>query len=155
MSKLKTYECRIEGYFKDSSDLISNHIAQSHSAARYAYWQAHQECLSPYSACLRVIKVRSLGAIHASQFFGNKEDFMKMCEQREIPFAYQGMSVDVAGKIGVIVGSNSSMNLDVLFEGYSDVSNCHPTWETTYYDDKMNVVKDFKQSKRGQKRNEN
>lgn len=144
---LKTYECRIENYFKDDSALVSNHIASTPSQARYAFWQAHAEVLVPFNKCLTAIKTKSLGAVRPSQFYGPEEDFARMCEQRDIQFAYQGMVVDVAGKKGWLVGSNSSLNMDVLFEGYDHTSNCHPHHETTFYDNNMNIVRDFKKLK--------
>ena len=143
----KTYECRIEGYFDDGSDLISNHISPSHGAARYAFWNKHSECLSSFKECIYAIKTKSIGAVRPSQFYGQEDDFKRMCKLRNIEFAYQGMVVDVAGKKGWLVGSNASLNMDVLFEGTDHISNCHPYWETTFYDDHMNVVKDFKEPK--------
>ena len=40
-----------------------------------------------------------------------------------------GQRITVDGKRGVIVGANSSSNLDVLFDGEKHASNCHPTWK--------------------------
>ena len=145
--QIKTYECRIEGYFKDGTDLVSNHIATSNSAARYMFWQEHAELLHPYRECFQVIKVRSLGVMQPSHYFKNKDDFIRVCEMRGIPFADLGMSVDVNGKNGRLVGVNCSANIDVLFEGTGHILNCHPTWETTFYDDKGSVVMNFKERK--------
>lgn len=144
MRTLKTYECCIENYFNDGSPLVSNHSAVSASKARYIFWQQHGECLIEYSKCFKYIKTKSCGSVRPEHFFGDLEKFKRICKSRNIEFAYQGMIIDVDGKKGWIVGGNSSMNLNVLFEGEGNISNCHPTWKTTYYDNKMNIIKDFK-----------
>ena len=144
MKKLKTYECRIDNFFEDGSPLISNHVALNPSKARYLFWYIHQDGIGSYAKCFSHIKSKSLGIMEPSHMFGDYDKFKRICEHRNLPFAFQGMKIDVSGKKGWIVGGNSSMNLDVLFEGETFVSNCHPTWETTYYDSKMNVVAEFK-----------
>lgn len=71
-------------------------------------------------------------------------DFAK---RRNIEFSYCGMKVNVSGKNGIIVGHNSSSNLDVFYpegEYKGQTHNCHPWWETTYYDNEGNIVKDYK-----------
>ena len=53
----------------------------------------------------------------------------------KIKFAYQGMKIEVCGQVGIIVGSTSGLNLQVAY--YSDPwtsYNCHPYYETVYYD---------------------
>ncbi len=56
------------------------------------------------------------------------------------------MAVLVGDFMGVIVGHNSSANLDILaingkYEG--QVLNCHPHSEITYFDKKGHVIKSF------------
>jgi hypothetical protein len=58
--------------------------------------------------------------------FNDKEQFERICKNRGITFAYQGMKIEVAGKQGTIVGGNRSCNLDVVFDGERIASNCHP-----------------------------
>ena len=142
---LKTYECRIDNYFNDGAELSENIIAISPSKARYQFY-INRESDGGYKEWFKSIKVRSLGAMKPRDIFGDIEEFNQMKERRGIGFAYQGMVIDVSGRKGWIVGNNSSLNLDVLFEGETYASNCHPTWETTYYDNKMNIVKDFKKN---------
>lgn len=149
---LRSYQCSIEDYFSlddysifKTRDLISTHIGTSHSQARYKFWREHSECLNDYNKCFKYIKVKSLGAVKPEHYFGNQESFESMKKYRGLDFLQMGMIVDVEGKLGWVIGSNSSCNLDVMFEGEEyPYSNCHPHWETTYYDDKMNVIKDFK-----------
>jgi hypothetical protein len=59
------------------------------------------------------------------------------------------MEVDVSGKRGVIVGGNSSLNLQVLFdfEKQPYTANCHPWYETVYYDNNGNIVADYREGK--------
>jgi hypothetical protein len=40
---------------------------------------------------------------------------------------------------------NSSANIDVDFGSKRGVLNCHPTWETRYFDYNKNVIKDFRE----------
>ena len=145
LKKLKTFTCWVENFY-EGQPLESDHVAVSYSQARYAFWQEHQDSLVPFGKCQKFIKIKSLGSIQPSHFFGDKEMFGRMCKYRGIEFAYQGMVVDVAGKRGWLVGANSHMNLDVLFEGNRHPSNCHPTWETTYLDNKNNIIQNFKKA---------
>lgn len=76
--------------------------------------------------------------------FGDKKQFDRMCDLRGITFAYQGMKMEVCGKSGIIVGSNSSLNLQVAFDNEPwETANCHPHYETIYYDKDGNVVANY------------
>lgn len=74
---------------------------------------------------------------------------MKRC--RGIDFARIGMQVEVDGNMGTIVGMNRSANLDVRFVNElkygKGVQNCHPTWETRYFDAAGNVIADYRQNR--------
>lgn len=64
--------------------------------------------------------------------------FMRMAERRGIGFARVGMTVEVDGEQGVIVGHNDSCNLNVLMLSgprKGAISNCHPGWKIRYFDD--------------------
>jgi hypothetical protein len=80
----------------------------------------------------------------AEQFIAD----MKRC--RGIDFARIGMQVEVEGDIGTIVGMNSSANLDVVFANQMKYGkrkhNCHPTWETRYFDDEGKVLADYRKN---------
>lgn len=73
---------------------------------------------------------------------------MKRC--RGIDFARIGMQVEVDGDIGTIVGMNSSANLDVKFANQAKYGkhahNCHPTWETRYFDADGQVIADYRKN---------
>ena len=140
---LKSFESRIDNYF-DGSPLVSNHIATSHSQARYRFWREHSEVLRDYKHCMSFIKAKSLGAINKKHFFKDVDKFNRVCEKRGIPFAKQGMSIDIDGLKGFIVGADDSMNLEVMIEDAMYIAHCHPTWETTYYDDSGNVIASYK-----------
>lgn len=75
---------------------------------------------------------------------------MKRC--RGIDFARIGMQVEVDGDMGTIVGMNSSANLDVVFVNQlkfgKGKSNCHPTWQTRYFDADGNVIADYREPKK-------
>lgn len=74
-----------------------------------------------------------------------------MKRTRGIDFARIGMMVEVNGDIGTIKGMNSGANLDVVFANQvkkgNYVHNCHPTWETRYFDAAGTVVADYRKSK--------
>ena len=71
---------------------------------------------------------------------------MKRC--RNIEFAFIGQMVEVSGHVGTIVGANSSANLDVVFANHAKWGkgkhNCHPFYETRYFDKHGNVVADYR-----------
>jgi hypothetical protein len=81
----------------------------------------------------------------AAQFV---EDMFRL---RNITFARIGMLVEVAGDIGTIRGMNSSANLDVVFANQmkfgKHTHNCHPTWETRYFDAEGAVIADYRANK--------
>ncbi len=76
----------------------------------------------------------------------NKEQFKETANNRGIPFAKKGMRIKVDGKKGVIKDFNSSANLNVLFDGEKVKVNCHPTWESVFYDEDENIIADFRKS---------
>lgn len=61
------------------------------------------------------------------------------------------MQIEVDGDVGTIVGMNSSANLDVVFANHAKYGkhkhNCHPTWETRYFDASGKVVADYRATK--------
>ena len=66
----------------------------------------------------------------------------RTAHDRGVSFAEIGMRVEMDGRAGVIIGSNSSANFDILFEdGY--VGNCHPNWKMTYFAEDGSVIKIF------------
>lgn len=142
----KTFTCAIENYFGNGTDLTETVIAKTASQARYSFYRK-MDFDQPYKELFKYIRVKTIGKTRVSDFFGDKEQFKGVCEKRGIQFCYQGMVIDVDGQKGIIVGANNHCNLEVVMEGTTYAQNCHPTWQTTYYDDKMNVVKDFKNEK--------
>lgn len=74
-----------------------------------------------------------------------------MTRCRGIDFARIGMQVEVNGDIGTIVGMNGSANLDVKFANQAKYGkhahNCHPTWETRYFDADGKVIADYRKNK--------
>ena len=75
-----------------------------------------------------------------------ESDFGRVIHKhRGIKEAYIGQFVEVDGKEGMIVGWNTSCNLDVYFFGEKIILNCHPNWNIKY---KMfeKVVREFDKS---------
>ncbi len=139
----RKYECTIKNYFGEGKHLSEIVIERSASKARY-YFYLKLDHDYPYNKLFRYISVKSYGKSKTSDWFGDSEMFKRICKSRNIEFAYQGMSIDVDGQKGIIVGGNSHNNLDVLMDGKMHIENCHPSWETTFYNKEMNIVKDFK-----------
>lgn len=124
-------------------------IAETHGKAKYQYYQYLQDGLweAPFGEIVKHLRCKKIGAADVTYLFEDKEQFERICKGRGISFAYQGMKIEVAGKIGVIVGGNHSCNLNVVFEGEWIPSNCHPWWETRYFDREGNVVADYRKVK--------
>ena len=74
-----------------------------------------------------------------------KQLFKETVISRGIPFAEIGMRVEFEGKRGVIKGTNSSANLDVLFDGEKQKSNCHPTYEMIYFNNNGSICMDYRE----------
>ncbi|MFF2532210.1 hypothetical protein ACFVS2_25205 [Brevibacillus sp. NPDC058079] len=125
-------------------------LASTPGKAKYDYFQDLKETWSEleFKDFVKKIKCKKMGKANARCLFTNKEEFERMCKYRNIPFAYQGMKVEVDGRMGTIVG-NYGMNLLVWFEEYTRGQNCHPWWKTIYYDEKGSVIKDYCEGKIG------
>lgn len=65
-------------------------------------------------------------------------------EKRSMDFLKRGLTVVVNGKTGVVVSGNDSLNINVRFEGNSYSQNCHPKWETCYYDKNGEIIADYR-----------
>jgi len=72
-------------------------------------------------------------------------DDMTRC--RGMGWVRLGMQVEVDGHLGTIKGMNSGANLDVVFANQLKYGkgkyNCHPTWQTRYFDAEGNVIRDY------------
>ena len=146
---MKTFEITLLDEFGDAveSETI---FAKSRSQAKYFYFQAH-EWFCDFKGYLinfhKCHKIRTIGETKlVDRFTKDIEGFERMKKSRNIEFAELGMKIDVNGKIGNIVGYNSSCNLDVYFPD-EWVQNCHPYWETTYFDKNKKVIKCYKEKK--------
>lgn len=141
---IKQFECTIENWYK-GEPLVGYSYAETASKARYQFYRSLDSDY-PYSDFFKDIKTKVIGKFKISQLFNNYniEDFDKMKKYRNIDFIYQGMKINVCGKDGIIVGYNSGMNLDVVFNNNIYTDNCHPHWETTYYDINNKIIKCFK-----------
>ncbi|CQR73325.1 hypothetical protein SOV_51090 [Sporomusa ovata DSM 2662] len=86
---------------------------------------------------------RKIGGFKPSDLYGDREMFERMKVMRDIPFAYMGMRIEVCGKMGTIVGSNSGLNLDVVKDGTCYKDNCHPWYRTRYFDRNGYVIAEY------------
>lgn len=118
--RVRGYLCSVVG----QGDHETPVNALSAGKARYQFWLNVLDCLPDLP--ITKIKVRSARKPITTPAFEQNAKY------RGIPFAHCGMSVEVGGKRGVIVGHNSSANLDVLFED-GRVLNCHPQSAVRYF----------------------
>lgn len=104
-------------------------LAMSPSKARYEYWLRLRD---PWPEA-KLIDIRS----RVIALTAEDEDVDRIAKYRMVP-ARIAMRVELEGKVGYIVGANSSANLDVIFPGhYGDHPvNCHPNWKMRYFNDK-------------------
>lgn len=139
---MNTYELEVNGL----TTIPYQAIAETPSKAKYQCFKYFTDELSydlGFKDFLKRVKYcRKTGGFKPSDLFGDKQMFERMKEWRNIPFAYMGMRIEVCGKTGSIVGSNSGMNLDVCFDGKCCADNCHPGYMTRYFDRKGNVLMD-------------
>jgi 2-hydroxy-3-keto-5-methylthiopentenyl-1-phosphate phosphatase len=72
-----------------------------------------------------------------------------MTRLRGMDFVRIGMVVEVNGERGKIIGMNMSANLDVVFDDHEKhgkhAHNCHPEWETRYFNDKGECIADYRE----------
>jgi len=122
-------------------------IAETSGKAKYQYYQYLQDGIweAPFREIVKHLKCKKVGLADVQYLFGDKEQFDRICENRGISFAYQGMKIEVAGKLGTIVGGNRSNNLDVVFDGQWNKSSCHPWWETRYFNEEGKVLEDYRE----------
>ncbi|MED2737729.1 hypothetical protein [Bacillus toyonensis] len=132
--EFKDWECR------------HTEIAETPGKAKYQFYRYLQDGVwkTDFKTFVKSVKCKKKGIADITSMFGPKAQFDSMCEKRHIPFCYQGMRIEVCGKPGTVVGSTSGLNLQVVFDGNQWVtSNCHPYYETTYYDANGIVVADY------------
>ncbi len=128
--ELKSYKCSLDGEHWSFFNALSQGMAKSE------FWSHNLEREVPFI----YIKCRTEGLPYTS------EEYIRMAKYRNIEFSYCGMPVKVGEWNGVIVGHNSSSNLNVLaVDGkYKDqVLNCHPHSEVIYFNKKGEIVKSF------------
>ena len=84
---------------------------------------------------------KDLEALH---FCLSLNDLKYVRKMRKLPFIIKGMKIEVEGKLGVVIGGNEYGNIDVKFCGSPCIANCHPTFETVYYDEHGRVLADYR-----------
>jgi hypothetical protein len=60
----------------------------------------------------------------------NTQEYIDLvCQKRGLPKIKKGTPCAVDGRKGIVVGGNSSANLNVLFDDCASVRNCHPYYK--------------------------
>lgn len=144
---MNTYRVWVRENKWDDEWCVQEVQAATSGKAKYAYWQYLQDGIweEPFSEVVKHLRCRLVDKFKISDLFGNREQFARVIENRGIAFAYMGMRIEVDGNMGTIVGSNHSVNLDICFDGKWWAENCHPWWETRYFDSNGNVIKDYRE----------
>ncbi|WP_135552066.1 hypothetical protein [Paenibacillus cymbidii] len=143
---MNTYRVWVQSKPWDDEWCVQEVQAATSGKAKYAYWHYLQDGLweEPFGEVVRHLRCKLVGKFKVSDLFGNPDSFAHVIKMRNLPFAYMGMRIEVAGQMGTIVGSNRSGNLDVCFDGRHYGENCHPWWETRYFDRNGNVIRDYR-----------
>jgi len=141
---MNTYEIFLLDKFGDIIDGYTKTFkAETPGKAKY---QAYMYWLDFYQITFKDfilrIKCKHIGKSKPSDYFTCPKQFERVKKNRNIDFCYQGMRIVQGGKEGFVCGGNYSGNIDVLFDGWNCVSNCHPHWNIKYYD-KGNLVKKY------------
>lgn len=141
---MNTYQIYIVDEFGDAIERFTHTFkALTPSKAKYQayqYWENFGYDFT-FKEFLQGLKCKCIGRTKPSDYFSCPDQFNRVKKDRGIGFAFQGMKVEVDGKKGFITGGNSSGNIDVLFDGWEYVSNCHPWWDIKYFDPNGNLVK--------------
>lgn len=145
---MNTYQVWVQKHSWDDEWCVQEVQAETPGKAKYSYWHYLQDGLweEPFGDVVKHLRCKLVGKFKVSDLFGNTEQFARVIESRGIQFAYMGMRIEVDGQMGTIVGSNHSGNIDVCFDGKWYEENCHPWWETRYFDRKGNVIKDYREA---------
>lgn len=142
------FECSITfgSMFSSETNVVKEEIvAETHSKARYRFykWMGADE---PYENYLRFIKVKKLYECEPDALDSiskaELDKFIRVKEYRNVDFAELGMTIKVRDKVGKIVGATDSCNFFVDF-GDGKKINCHPHFETTYFDKNGDVIRTF------------
>jgi len=122
------------------------YIAETAGKAKAQHYHYLQDGLweEDFFTVIKNMKCRKIGKASIRCLFGDYEQFERIKKARGIEFAFQGMRIQVCGKMGNIVGGNHSQNLDVVFDGQWSSNNCHPWYETVYYDNAGNILADYR-----------
>lgn len=142
---INTYEVWAQKNEWDEPWRVQQISAQTAGKAKYSYWEGLQDGIweEPFGDVVKHLRCRKVRAFKVSDIYGSKERFQQVCKQRNLPFAYQGMRIDVDGQTGTIVGGNNSGNLDVFFDGKWWGENVHPWWRTKFFDKDGNLIKEY------------
>ncbi len=140
---MNTYAITYRGY--TGREYTETIVAETPSKAKYALFVKNEYESEDFPLFIKngIVSCHLIHRFRVSDLFGDIERFNEMKTRRGIHFAYIGQRVEVDGKSGVIIGSNSAGNLDVCFTGTTCGSNCHPYWRVKYFDANGNIIREY------------
>ena len=59
----------------------------------------------------------------------------RVCAYRGLPSVKKGQRCQVEGRPGFIIGGNTSMNFNVIFDNCVHIMNCHPGYKMKIFED--------------------
>lgn len=134
MLRIKAFECKVSNH-EDIKGIVN---APSRGKAKSIFYNRLRdaECMVSTPCGDEYIQYKDI----CCKTKGNPvtdERFVHCASRRGVPFAKIGMQVMVNGEVGAIVGSNDSLNFDVILED-GRILNCHPNWKMQFLEDDRN-----------------
>lgn len=138
---MNTYKILLKAY--ETETLI---CAETAGKAKYQHYLQLDEVFESFDTYLRFVKeCRCLRKAKKEDYFRKDRDFERTKNYRGVPLADYGTDVELNGKRGFIIGSNSSCNFDVRFD--DGIFNCHPNYELIYFTENGEILYDFRKQK--------
>lgn len=75
----------------------------------------------------------------------NSFDYLRTSPTRNMPWIKRGMTCEIDGKRGVVIGGKGGY-VRVRYDGAKYPVVCHPHWRAVYYDDNGQVIKDYREN---------
>lgn len=140
-SPLSTYKIVLRGYNADGT--FSLITAKTRGKAKYLHFISLCDVFQDFGTYLRFIQsCTKISGKNIDAAYKDQDDFRKVAIYRKVPEAYIGMTVEVSGKRGYIIGANDSCNFDIAFD--DGVFNCHPYGDIVYFGKNGEIVYDFR-----------
>ena len=138
---MNAYKIVLRAYNADSTFSIIN--AETRSKAKYQHFLSLDDLFEDFGMYLSFVQsCTKVSSGNITSTFKDREDFRRTALYRKVPEAHPGMTVEVGGRRGQIIGANDSCNFDIAFD--NGVFNCHPNHDIVYFGRNGEIVYDFR-----------